>query len=42
MNSKNKYIRYMYRGIIEFERGCQPRINLMKDENANLLADSNI
>jgi hypothetical protein len=27
MNSKNKNIRYLYRGIDEFERGYQPRSN---------------
>jgi hypothetical protein len=37
-NSKNKNNRDMYRGIIEFKRGYQPRNNLVKDEN--LLADS--
>jgi hypothetical protein len=39
-NSKNKNIRVMYRGITEFKRGYQPRSNLMKDENGDLLADS--
>jgi hypothetical protein len=36
----NRNIRDVYRGIHEFKKGCQPRINLMKDENGNLLADS--
>jgi hypothetical protein len=40
VNSKNKNIRNLYRGINEFKRGCQPRSNLVKDENGNLLADS--
>jgi hypothetical protein len=40
MSSKNKNIRDLYRGINEFKRGCQPRSNLMKDENCDLLADS--
>jgi hypothetical protein len=40
MNSKNK-IRDLYRGINEFKRGYQPRSNLVKDENGDLLADSN-
>jgi hypothetical protein len=40
-SSKNKYIRDMYRGINEFKRGYQPRNNLVKDENGDLLADSN-
>jgi hypothetical protein len=40
MNSKNKNIRDLYRGINEFKRGNQPRNNLVKDENGDLLADS--
>jgi hypothetical protein len=36
MNSKN--IRDLYRGINEFKRGYQPRSNLVKDENGDLLA----
>jgi hypothetical protein len=40
-NSKNKNIRDLHRGINEFKRGCQPRSNLVKDENGDLLADSN-
>jgi hypothetical protein len=39
-NSKNKKIRDLYRGIYEFKRGYQPRSNLVKDENGDLLADS--
>jgi hypothetical protein len=39
-NSKNKNIRDLYREINEFKRGYQPRSNLMKDENGDLLADS--
>jgi hypothetical protein len=30
----------MHTGINEFKRGYQPRNNLVKDENENLLADS--
>jgi hypothetical protein len=30
----------LYRGINEFKRGYQPRNNLVKDENGDLLADS--
>jgi hypothetical protein len=41
-NSKNKNIRDLYRGITEFKRGYQPRSNLVKDENGDLLADCNI
>jgi hypothetical protein len=40
-NSKMKNIRDLYRGINEFKRDYQPRSNLIKDENGDLLADSN-
>jgi hypothetical protein len=40
MNSKNKIIRDLYRGINEFKRGYQHRSNLVKDENGDLPADS--
>jgi hypothetical protein len=40
--SRNKNIIDLYRGINEFNRGYQPRSNLVKDENGDLLADSNI
>jgi hypothetical protein len=36
-NSKNKNIRDLYRGIIGFKRGYQPRNNLVNDENGDLL-----
>jgi hypothetical protein len=39
-NSKNKNTRDLYRGINEFNRGYQPRNNLVKNENGDLLADS--
>jgi hypothetical protein len=39
-NSKNKNIRDKYRGIRAFKCRCQPRSNLVKDENSDLLADS--
>jgi hypothetical protein len=39
-NSKNKNIRDLYSGINRFKRGYQPRSNLLKDENGDLLADS--
>jgi hypothetical protein len=29
----------LYRGINEFKKGHQPRINIIKDENGNLIAD---
>jgi hypothetical protein len=32
MNSKNKNVRDLYRRINEFNWGCQPRSNLVKDE----------
>jgi hypothetical protein len=38
--NKIKNIRDLYRGINEFKKGYQPRINIIKDENGNLLADS--
>jgi hypothetical protein len=41
MNSKNKNIRDLYRGINEFKRGHQPSSNIVKNENGDLLADSN-
>jgi hypothetical protein len=39
-DSKNKNIRPLSRGINEFKRGYQPRNNLVKYENGDLLADS--
>jgi hypothetical protein len=38
--SKNNNVRDLYRGIIGFKRGYQPRNNLVKDENGDLFADS--
>jgi hypothetical protein len=40
MNSKNKNIRDLYKAINEFKMGYQPRSNLVKDENGDLLTDS--
>jgi hypothetical protein len=37
--NKNKNIRDLYRSINEFKKGYQPRFNIIKDENGNLLAD---
>jgi hypothetical protein len=37
--NNNKNIRDLYRGINEFKKGYQPRINIIKDENGNLLVD---
>jgi hypothetical protein len=39
-NSRNKNIRDLYKGINDFKGGYQPRSNLVKDENDDLLADS--
>jgi hypothetical protein len=36
-NKRN--IRDLYRSINEFKKGFQPRINIIKDENGNLIAD---
>jgi hypothetical protein len=38
-NSKNNIIRDMYRGMNEFKKGYQPRTDLVKDEEGDLLAD---
>jgi hypothetical protein len=40
-NSRNKNIRYLYRGINEFKRVYKPRNNLVKDENGDLLDSHN-
>jgi hypothetical protein len=40
MNSKKKNIRDLYRRINYFKSDYQPRSNLVKDENGDLLADS--
>jgi hypothetical protein len=37
--NKHKNIRDLYRGINEFKKGYQPRINIIKDENGDLIAD---
>jgi hypothetical protein len=39
-NSKNKNSRDVYRGKNKFKNGYQPRSNLVKDENGDLLTDS--
>ncbi|KAJ4438077.1 hypothetical protein ANN_14016 [Periplaneta americana] len=39
-NSRNKNIRDLYKGIEEFKNGYQARVNVIKDENGDLLADS--
>jgi hypothetical protein len=42
MNSKNKNTRYLYRGRNKFHMGYQPRSNLVKDKNSDLLTNSHI
>jgi hypothetical protein len=37
-NNKNKNIRHSYIGINELKKGYQPRVNIIKNENGNLLA----
>jgi hypothetical protein len=39
-NSKNKHIRDLYGGITECKKLYQPRSNIVKDDNDNLLADA--
>jgi hypothetical protein len=39
INDKNKNIRDLYRRVNEFKEGYQTRINIIKDENGNLIAD---
>jgi hypothetical protein len=36
LNSKNKNIRDLYRGITEFKKGYQLKTNLVKDERGDL------
>jgi hypothetical protein len=38
-NNKNNNIRDLNSRINEYKKGYQPRINIIKDENGNLLAD---
>jgi hypothetical protein len=38
-NNKNKNIRVLFRGINKFKKCYQPRINIIKDKNGNLLSD---
>jgi hypothetical protein len=39
INSKNKNIRELYRGISDFKEGYQPRTIIVKDEKGDLVAD---
>jgi len=38
-NSKNKYIRVLYRHISDFKKGLHPRANIVQDEKGDLVAD---
>jgi hypothetical protein len=38
--NKNNNIRYLYRDVNEFKKHHQPRINLGRDENGDILAGS--
>ena len=40
-NSENKNIRDLYKGIKDFKKGYQARVNVIKNENQELLTDSN-
>jgi hypothetical protein len=39
-NSKINNIRDLYRGINDFKKGYQPRSNVEKDDNGDLVANS--
>ena len=39
-NSKIRITGYLYRGISDFNKGYQPRMNVVKDENGDLFIDS--
>jgi hypothetical protein len=39
LNSKNKNIRDLYKGITEFKKGYQPKTNLVKDERGDLFSE---
>ena len=41
-NSKIKNIRGFYRDINDFKKGYQPRTNIVRYENGNLVTDSHI
>ena len=40
INSRIKYIIDLYRGIIDFKNGYQPRTNIVRDEKGDLVTDS--
>jgi hypothetical protein len=39
-DSKIKNIRDLYRGISDFKKGYQPRINILRDKKGDLVTDS--
>jgi hypothetical protein len=39
-NKKKKNVRDLYRGINDFKKGYQPRTNIVKDEQGDLVVDS--
>jgi hypothetical protein len=39
-HSKIKNIRFLYRGINDFQKGYQPRTNIVKDEKGDLVTNS--
>jgi UDP:flavonoid glycosyltransferase YjiC (YdhE family) len=39
-NSRIKNVRDLYRGINDFKKGYQPRTNIVKDEQGDLVVDS--
>jgi len=39
-NSKIKNVRDLYRGINDFNMGCQPKTNIVNDEKGELVAES--
>ena len=41
INSKNKNIRDLYKGIKDFEKGYRARVNVIKNEIEAMLSDSN-
>jgi hypothetical protein len=41
LERNSKHIRDLYKAINEFKRGYQPINSLVRDENGDLLADSN-
>jgi len=36
---KIKNIRALYRGVIDFRKGCQPRTSIVKDEKGDVVTD---